>query len=327
MAPRVLVLALGGTIASVPAQPGAGAGVVPTLTAADLVAAVPGLDEVAQIDARTVRATSSASVTPADLLEVAAIIRAELASERPPAGVVVTQGTDTLEESAYLLDLLLDVAAPVVVTGAMRSPVTPGADGPANLLAAARVATAAHTRDLGVLVVFADEIHAARYVAKVHSSSPAAFVSPGSGPLGRVVESQVRLGLLPVTRSETIRVTDDATWPRVPILRVALGTDADEVRALAAGADGLVVEGVGGGHVPAGIVEVLEDVAARLPVVLASRTRAGGTLESTYGYVGGDIDLLKRGLISAGDLDALKARLRTAALIATGGEVTRPPRP
>ncbi len=319
MKARVLVLALGGTIASIPSSEGAGGGAVPTLTGADLVAAVPGLADIAEVEARTVRQGASCDITPDVVRELMTTAAGALADGC--AGVVVTQGTDTLEETAYLLDLLHAGPAPVVVTGAMRTPSDAGADGPANLLAAVRVAADPASQGLGVLVVFADEIHAARHVHKVHSSSIAAFASCGLGPLGRVAEGRVRLDLVPARRTEPLVIPLEAVWPRVPILRVVQGTDVAEVEALAAIADGLVVEGVGGGHVPSWIVPTLEEVARRIPVVLASRAGAGGTLESTYGYPGSELDLLGRGLHTAGPLDALKARLWLGARIAAGQQL------
>lgn len=314
MTARVLVLALGGTIASVPSDAGAGGGAIPTLTADDLLAGVPGLAEVAQVEARTVRQKPSCDITPQDVREVAALAAAAFAEG--VAGVVVTQGTDTLEETAYLLDLWHGGPEPIVVTGAMRTPTSAGADGPANLLAAVRVAASQAARELGALVVFADEVHAARHVTKSHVESIAGFASPGLGPLGRVSEGRVRIDLRPTERTQTLSAPRGEGWPRVPIVRVAQGTDLTEVEALAAVADGLVIEGVGGGHVPSPTVAGLEAVARRIPVVLASRVGAGGTLSATYGYPGSELDLLARGLASAGPLDALKARLRLAAQLA-----------
>src|SRR6185437_15072259 len=115
------------------------------------------------------------------------------------AGIVITQGTDTIEETAFALDLLWAGHAPIVITGAMRNPTLPGADGPANLLAAVRVAASPAARGLGVLVVIADEIHAARFVSKRHTQSPAAFAAL-AGPLGWVSEGDVRIVLVPVKR-------------------------------------------------------------------------------------------------------------------------------
>lgn len=332
MTARVMVLTLGGTIASLPSTSGAGGGAIPTLTGDDLLAMAPGLAQVADVTAHTIMQVPSCDIRPQDVRAVAETIAVATGApardgteEAPVDGVVVVQGTDTLEETAYLLDLLLDIEQPVVVTGAMRTPSTPGADGPANLIAAVQVAADPAARGLGALVVLSDEIHAAAHVAKTHSSATDAFTSPGFGPIGRVVEGRVHIYARPVRQQEPVDVPPDATWPYVPILRVAQGTRPVEVDALAAIADGLIVEATGGGHVPADLVPVLEAVAHRIPVVLTSRTGAGGTLESTYGYPGSEMDLLGRGVVSSGPLDAVKARLWLGARLAAGLPVASSP--
>ena len=188
--PSVTVLALGGTIAM---TAGSGPGVVPTLTGEMLVAAVPGLADIAKIDARSFRQLPGAHLQFDDLEALAATIR-EL-SAAGQRGIVVTQGTDTIEETAFALDRLLDLDTPVIVTGAMRNPTLPGADGPANLLAAVQVAISDEARGLGCVVVMNDEVHAARFVRKTHTSSPAAFTSPAAGVIGWVVEGRVRVSV------------------------------------------------------------------------------------------------------------------------------------
>ena len=167
---RVVLFTLGGTIASTsapgPARPAesfaaADRGVTPRLTGADLLAAVPGLDAVgAELDVHDFRQIPSSSLAISDVIALAAAIRRRVTAGA--AGVVVTQGTDTMEETAFLLDLLWDGDAPVVMTGAMRNPALAGPDGPANVLAAAHVAARPAARGRACLVVFADEIHAAR---------------------------------------------------------------------------------------------------------------------------------------------------------------------
>src|SRR5262249_2634322 len=139
-------------------------------------------------------------------------------------GAVVTQGTDTIEEVAYLLDLLLPAEAPIVVTGAMRNPAMAGADGPANILAAIKVARSRNAQGLGCLVVLSDEIHAARWVRKVHTTSTAAFVSPDHGPVGHVVEGRVHIPLLVRGHSLTLK-PDPSQSVRVGVATVALGDD------------------------------------------------------------------------------------------------------
>ena len=154
--PEVVVLSLGGTISSTDAG---GSGVEPTLTGEALVADVPEISEVAEVSAGAFRQAASGELTLDDLIELAAEISRRV--DAGAAGAVVTQGTDTIEETAFTLDLLVDRDAPVVVTGAMRNPTLPGADGPANLLAAVRVAASDAARGLGALVVLNDEVHAA----------------------------------------------------------------------------------------------------------------------------------------------------------------------
>jgi len=311
---RVALFGLGGTIASWPAQ-GASTAVIPSMEANTLVESVPGLESIARVESRTLRTMSSANISFADLFEVADAIHEALASGVD--GVVVTQGTDNIEETSFALDLLIRDERPVVVTGAMRNPSLAGADGPANIRAAVAVAASPLARGLGTLVVMNDEVHAARFVRKTHLSKLSAFTSPQCGPLGIVVEGRVHL----YTRVESL-VTASPVGDVAPValVRCVLGDDGRIVSALPGlGYRGLVLEGFGGGHIPEVMVERLVEVVAAMPVVLASRTGAGVVLESTYGFAGSEVDLLSRGLLSAGSLDGLKARVAlTLVLTSTG---------
>lgn len=302
-APRVAVFSLGGTIAMTRR---AGGGAVPALSADELLASVPGLADLpATVEVHDFRRVPGASLGFADLLELATAIDKQVAAG--VTGVVVTQGTDTIEETAYLLDLVHAGDAPIVVTGAMRPAMAAGADGPANLLAALRVAASPFAAGMGCLVVFADEIHAARYVQKTHASRLCAFTST-RGPIGHVVEDEVRISLRPL-RWPIISGADPTRRVRTAIAVATFDDDGEVPRTIGDLADGLVVAGFGVGHVPERWVPVLADLAARKPVVLASRTGSGSVLSSTYGFPGSESDLLARGLISAGSLDAYKARV------------------
>ncbi|MEV0900486.1 asparaginase [Actinoplanes sp. NPDC049802] len=310
---RIVVVGLGGTIAMTSRPSG---GVAPTLTTAELVAAVPGLaDTGIDLDVRQVRNRPGAALTLTDLSEVVSLLREAFATGT--AGAVVTQGTDTIEESAYALSLLHTGDEPIVVTGAMRNPTLAGADGPANLLAAVRVAAAPEARGLGCLVVTADEIHAADRVRKTHTTSVATFASPNGGPLGYLTEGRAHLLNRP-PRRYTVPADSLAAPARVTLHTATLGDDGSLLPLLADRSDGLVIAALGVGHVPETWVPHLEAAARRIPVVLTSRTGAGRVATSTYGYPGAERDLLSRGLIPAGFLDPYKARLLLQLLLTTG---------
>jgi len=315
---RVSLFTLGGTIA----WGGDADGVVRRLSGADLVESVPGLAESGvDLDVRDARALPSASLTFADILEVVA--SADEAVRAGATGVVLTQGTDSLEETAYLVDLVWPHSEPIVITGAMRDPTLAGADGPANLLAAIRVASASVARDLGAFVVFNDEIHAARWVRKTHATSPATFALPDAGPLGHVIEGDVRILVRPSRFEPLSAPSPDAIEATVvPLHTMTLDDDATLLTHLlnerAPKVSGLVVSAFGVGHVPASAAPVLEELAGRTPVVLTTRTGSGSVLRETYSAVGGEADLQRRGLINAGMLHPYKARILLRLLLAGG---------
>ena len=312
---RVIVLGLGGTIAMTTASTG---GVAPSLSAEQLIDAVPGLAATGiTVEAEDFRRLPGASLTIADVTSAAEAIRERLASGAD--GVVVVQGTDTIEETAYLLDLLHPGPQPVVVTGAMRNPTLAGADGPANILAAVQVAASPNVREQGVLVVLADEIHAARRVRKTHTTSVATFRSPNGGALGYLVEGHPRL-LGRLDHRTVVPPAQGSPAPTVTLVTVTLGDDGTLLTGLSERVDGLVVAAFGAGHVPQHLVPQLAGLARDIPVVLASRTGAGSILTSTYAFPGSERDLRERGLTPAGFLDPLKARLLLHALLAAGAD-------
>jgi L-asparaginase len=309
----VEVITLGGTIAMTRSVSDKG-GVKPSLTGADLIGAVPELSSAANITVEDFRQLPGASLSPSDI--VALVEHITKAAADGVQGIVVTQGTDTLEETAFLADLYYQGDVPVVFTGAMRNASLPGADGPANLLAAVQSAAAPETRGLGVLVVLGDEIHAAAHVRKMHTTSVAAFASPDTGPIGQVVEGT------PLIRSRAKRHPSvpipNGGHPRVEVVTATLGSDGIVLDALKDTVQGLVIAAFGVGHVPASWCDRLDALAATMPVVLASRIGSGPVLASTYAFPGSESDLLARGLISANALDPIKARLLLGAHLAAG---------
>lgn len=313
MLPKVAVLSLGGTIAS---STETGRGATVGLTGADLMASVPLAAAVATLDVHTVAMVASGDLRLHHLLDLRAQVARAFAGGA--AGVVVTQGTDTLEETAYALDLLTDFDQPVVFTGAMRHSSALGADGPANLVAAVRVAAEPDARSLGVLVTLNDEVHSARHVRKVHTSSTAAFTSPLSGPIGYVVEDRVRVVARPGGRV-WIDYPNDAGDARIALVTIGFDDDTGLIEAIPdLGYDGLVLAAFGGGHVPSWTVAAIEAVARRIPTVLASRALGGEALQHTYGFAGSETDLLARGLISAGAVASPKARVLLRLLLGAG---------
>jgi L-asparaginase len=294
----VLVVGMGGTIAMSGAS-----GVLPTLSAQQLVDAVPSLGEL-PLTVRTLRNLPGSSLTLADLGDLLRLVEAQ-----GEAGAVVTQGTDTVEETAYAVDLLHRGPQPIVVTGAMRNPTIAGPDGPANILAAVRVASAPAARGRGCLVVLADEIHAAARVRKTHTSSVSAFTSPVGGPLGYLAEGRVHFVQRAEARFTLPPLPASPAAPRVGLYTATLGDDGALLEGLADAVDGLVIAGFGVGHVPQSWPPLLAAIAGRIPVVLASRAGAGFVATGTYRFPGSERDLGERGLVPAGSLDPYKARL------------------
>jgi L-asparaginase len=310
MAParEVTVLAAGGTIAMA-----GDAGAVPQLDAAALVAAVPPLASVPGLRARTLGSWPGVQVSAANALDVARAAAAEATAGR---GVVVTHGTDTLEETAVLCDLVYGGDAPIVLTGAIRPASATGADGPANLLDAVRAAGDPATAGLGAIVAFAGELHAARAVRKVDSVSPRAFGSPRGGPIGRVSEERVEVWAAPERHPPLPVAQLDA---RVEVVSAGIGSDGKLVEAaLAAGADGLVVVLLGAGHAPPAFLAACTAAAAEVPVVACVRPESGRILRDTYGFEGGERDVRAAGLILAPALSPAAARVTLMACIGAG---------
>jgi L-asparaginase len=308
---RIVVIGAGGTLAMTRHE----RGLAPSRSASDLIDAIGA--HVAGIELVAVDAFSrpSANLGFADVVHLARLV--EQAASDGASGVVVTQGTDTIEETAFALELICRADIPIVVTGGMRGAAEPGADGPANLIGAI-IAAGAAPAGIGVLVVMNDEVHAARYVAKMHTTALDAFCSGDAGAIGRIEEGALRLGSASLPKLEAGLDDGSGRWPRVALLRLGIDDDGYLIGAVAAGEfAGCVIEAMGAGHVPASLVGPLERLATGMPVVLASRTGSGRVCRKTYAYPGSEIDLLARNLIWAGGLSGLKARVLLTLCVAS----------
>jgi L-asparaginase len=308
---KVVIITTGGTIAMMRNSPMVG-GAVPMLKGEDFLSQLPrsgielAFEEFSNLP--------SSHLTPAHSLELGQRIEAALLTPEVD-GVVVTHGTDTLEESAYLVDLTVNSVKPVIFTGAMRTATMVGYDGMLNLAAAIRVAAADAARNQGTLVVFNEAIFAASEAQKVHSQAGSAFAAPGSGPIGRVEGERVALfhhaperQFIPCTRLEEM----------VDLIKIAQGADDRLLRhAIADGVAGIVIEAFGGGRVPPWWLPTIgEALAQRTAVVIATRCGAG-SLYDEYGYVGAFHDLQRLGVLFAHNLSGIKARIKLMVALGT----------
>lgn len=310
---HVTVLSTGGTIAST-----GGESKTPTKAGEELIDAVPGLSELASFAVERVASVSGFDVT----WERAAALReaAERATEDAD-GIVVTHGTDTMAESAYLLDLTTALDVPVAFTGAQRPFDQVGTDGPPNLLSAVRTVT--HERvDAGTYLVFDDEVHAARDVVKRHTSALSTFDSPERGPVGEF--TPLGLGLFREPRSYSGSAPEvGSVGAEIPVVTTGLGASGDTLRRVVGdvadpAVDGVVVAGTGLGNTTGSLCAAIEELlAAGVPVVVASRCHEGATAP-LYGGDGGGTTLDELGVLWGGDLPAWKARIKLAVALERG---------
>jgi L-asparaginase len=309
--PKVTILTTGGTIAGQSDARSAIGYNASKLGAQQLIAAVPGIDALAQLSSEAISQVGSQNMTEAIWFTLARRI-GELFARGEADAVVITHGTDTMEETAFFLDLVLPPGKAVVLVGAMRPSTALGADGPANLYHAVEVAASASARQRGVLVVLNGTIHAARAVQKMQTSALETFHSPIFGPLGYVDAASVRF-----TGAATAAAGNTITLPSQPLPRVEIvyahaqmdGASIDD--AIKRGARGIVVAGVGSGNAADPAMDaMIRAVKAGLVVVRASRVGQGFVDRNV------EVDDDKLGFVAALDLSPQKARILTQLLIA-----------
>lgn len=233
-------------------------------------------------------------------------------------GVVVTHGTDTMEESAYLADLVVGSDKPVIFTGAQRAADAPDTDGPRNIADAVRLACAEAARGLGALIVFEQEFHAARDVAKTHSARVDSFASGEHGALGEVDGERVLLYRRPVLRTQ---VRTQRIEPAVDLIKLVMGADDRLLRcAAASGARAIVLEAFGRGNATPSVTRAVAELVAGGTAVIVTSRSARGRVRPIYG-AGGGRDLEQAGAIFAGDLAGPKARILAALLLGAGADM------
>jgi L-asparaginase len=314
--PRVLLLATGGTISM--RQDALLGGAVPRLSGEEILASVPGWEEHAAVEVREFGRYPGPHMTIERMWELRAAILA--AMDDGVDGVVVTHGTDTIEETVYLLDRSLPPGVPVTVTGAMRNISELSWDGPANLLAAIQVAASPEARGRGAMVVMDERIVQGAEVVKTHTEEFGTFQSPNWGPLGIVDKGRVLF--YRESRRKSVLAPARPVVP-VDLVKVVAGADSRLIGAsLDSGAHGVVLEALGRGNVPpAAVPGIRRWTEAGKPVVLTSRSLRGRVLD-TYAYAGGGHELREMGVIFGDHLTGQQARIELMlALGAYGGEV------
>jgi len=303
----VVVVSTGGTIASTEDR---GGDATPSLDGADLVASVPGLDDVS-VRTEAFSTVPSPQFTVDRMLDLASVVT-DLDADPAVEGVVVTQGTDVLEETAYFLDLCYGGETPVVVTGAMRNPSLTSPDGPANLLAAVRTALDADARGRGVLVAFAGRVMPAREATKVHAQMVDAFECPEFGPLGVVEEASVTWRRRADSPDPTFDPDPDRLTNDVAAVYVTADAPASHLSAHA-DATAVCVAATGAGHLTERLVDPLESLRdADVPVIVTTRCPQGRLARETYGFRGSE-RTLRRLDCRFSDLNLQKTRIRAIA--------------
>jgi len=306
--PILAIGALGGTVSMRATQPGTKAGEA-------LFSGMVQLHEGLDVRIETLCLVPSASLCFNLLLEV--LIWAQHQVKLGAQGIVITQGTDTLEESAFFLDLLWNADVPLVLTGAMRSSDQPSPDGPANLLDASRVALDTHSRKRGVLVVMNAQIHQAQHVRKCSSMALEAFSSPLFGPAGVMIEH--RACYLRKACARTVLPIPRSIHHKVALLQASLSADTVLLEhVLALGYDALVVSAFGAGNVSVEWADLIDQITTEIPVLVGTRTGSGSTAEASCGFIGSELDLTDRGAVMCGLLCPYKARILIWLLIGSG---------
>lgn len=313
------LLFTGGTI-SMHRDTAAG-GNVPAHGGEALVALAPGMERIAPFRIEDWARVPACHLGPDRLWALRERVR-QVAESGEVTGIVITHGTDILEETAYLLDRTLDPEVPVALTGAMRTSSDRAWDGPRNLRDAAAVAASAASRGRGVVVVFNGEIFAGRTATKTHATDVAAFSAPHAGPIGRVEEGRVVYPSGEAARAEPLR--PHSLDARVALIPMVVGDEGRMLDLARPEHDGVVVEAFGSGNLPPGAVPAIKRwLDETKPVVLATRCPFGEVTPS-YAFDGGGARLVAMGVIPAGARTPSQARMELTIALSAGAPYGRP---
>jgi L-asparaginase len=301
---HVRVLATGGTIAGVGTSPGSSSYRSGQVSVDALIAAVPGVESIARVSGEQVANTASGNIDEAIWRKLHARVTAAMA-DPDVTGVVITHGTDTLEETAFFLNLVLPRTKPVVVVGSMRPSTAVSADGPQNLMDAIRVASAPAAAGRGVLVVMNDTIFEPTSVTKVDVQRVEAFAAPSRGPVGDVLRPRPRFYAAAAPAGPLVAL-GEAPLPKVAIVYAYAGITGDDVRRIAGDAAGVVIAGVGAGGFPTAARAALRELTARGVAVVRTPRQGFGDIAPS-GAAAGDDDT--PGLLGGRELTPAKARI------------------
>jgi L-asparaginase len=313
---KVVILTTGGTIAMVKK----GESVVPYEKGSVLISEIPELEKINDVKIEVIEFSNipSPHMGPSDMWKLSRTID-KIVEEEDVLGVVVTHGTDTLEETSYLLDLTLKSEKPVVCTAAMRNIGELGTDGPRNVYSSVLTVLSPQSYGMGVMVCLNDEIHAAREVTKTYTSNVATFDSPGYGPLGIVDEDYVIFFRKSLTRE---KILVDKIEEKIVLIKTFTGDQGEFLKlAVKLGYKGIVLEGFGRGNVPPLVADAVEEVVKLgIPVVVTSRCFKG-RVYPVYGYKGGGADLRKRGAIMSEHPIGQKAKIKLMVVMGKTNEI------
>ncbi len=305
MKKRIAVIFTGGTISMKVDERLAAA--IPALSSEEIMSMVTNIDRIADIEIITFGSFPGPHMTPDRIWQLSNLVK-ETISRQEIDGVVITHGTDSLEETAYFLDLNINCSKPIIFVAAMRNSSELGYDGPSNLSSAICTATSEDSKDKGVLIVLNNEVNSARETTKTHTLSLDTFKSMEFGPLG-IVDNDEVIFYRNIIKHDHIET--DHFENEVSLIKACVGCDSKFMKyAIASGVKGFVIEAMGRGNVPPEMVSGIEEaIQKNIPVVIVSRCPMGRVLDS-YGYPGGGKNIRNLGAIFGGNLNGQKARIK-----------------